>query len=185
MVFMSPLEAASRLVSSKMLDSKPEEVVKPAEDVQRNRVIVAELRFQDMQGLHEVVSSIDFVALAFLQLSEVSQGVSEHLVLGAELLASHRHRVSVETLRLVEFLPALVLASLLEKFGDFAQGRAALVIRLTCFGEFILRKNQSRLRFCHVGPFEGFSFNLTEGWLYLLYFSLLRLRGQTKALACR
>lgn len=159
-------------------------MVKPAEDIQGDRVVVAELRFQDVQGLHEIVSSIDFVSLAFLQLSEVGQGVAEHLVVRAEPLASNGHRVGVEALRFLEFLPALVLASLLEKFGDFAQGRAALVVRLTGFGECILGKNQSRLRFRHVGPFEGFSFNSTEGWLCFLYFSLLILRGQSKAPAC-
>lgn len=148
-------------------------MVKPAEDVQGDRVVVAEVRFQNVQGFHEVVSSIDFVAFAFLKLRQVSQGVAEHLMVGPELLASDGHCIGVETLRFVELLPALMLAALLDQVGDFAQGRAALVIRFAGFGEFILGKNQSRLRFCHVGPFKG-SRDLavsTEGWLFLLCFS--------------
>ncbi len=150
-------------------------MVKPAEDVQGDRVVVAEVRFQNVQGFHEVVSSIDFVAFAFLKLRQVSQGVAEHLMVGPELLASDGHCIGVETLRFVELLPALMLAALLDQVGDFAQGRAALVIRFAGFGEFILGKNQSRLRFCHVGPFKG-SRDLavsTEGWLFLLCFSSL------------
>lgn len=98
--------------------------MQPTEDIQRYRVVVAQVLFQNGESLDEGVAGPDFFAHGLLKLSQVVEGIADGLMLRAQLLFGKGDCVDVKAFRLFKFLPALVVGALLEQVGYFEENRA-------------------------------------------------------------
>jgi hypothetical protein len=97
------------------------------ENVERVLVVVAEVLLENVQSGDEVVASQNDLALVLLQLRQIAQSVSEHLMVWAELFASHVDRLGVEGFRLFILLPALMLRALPEQVCHLVEDGAGSV----------------------------------------------------------
>lgn len=85
------------------------------ENVERVVMTVAEVLLENIESSDEIVASQNDLALVFLQLRQIAQSVSEHLMVGTELFARQVDGFDVEGFRLVVLLPALMLGPLPEQ----------------------------------------------------------------------
>lgn len=97
------------------------------ENVERVLVAIAEVLLENIESSDEVVASQNDLALVFLQLSQIAQSVSEHLVVWTELFASHIDGIGIEGFRLFVLLPALMLRALPEQICHLVEDGAGSV----------------------------------------------------------
>lgn len=98
--------------------------MQPTEDIQRHRVVVAQVLFQNGESLDEGIAGQDFLAHGLLKLCQVVEGVADGLMFRAQLLFGKGDCVDVKAFRLFKFLPALVVGALLEQIGYFDENGA-------------------------------------------------------------
>lgn len=127
LILQSAFSAGCILCAAGVRESA-EQVVKPSEDVHGDRMLVAEVAFQDVQRLDEVVAGVDFIAAGFLKLGEITEGVAERRVIRVQFLFSQIDCFRIKAFGLIQLLPALMFRTLLEQVGNFGQCGALRVL---------------------------------------------------------